>query len=446
MHKELHLAAHTFSSCSDESIHKFVASNHSWCLRESEMNPTGSILDPYFDTVLPPTISEQCEQLSSYSKARATQLDKTNPCGLWSCKTGPTKATLFSPMSNTKCGDGKRCFLGRCVLTGFKLVNVGSGKCLSLLRSGPEAVQTVPCPVASTPRDRFILDGDVDQGMLLSTAAPHLILMDKYETICAKVEIHVDNELEIVTYDLCKKLEINDLGARWVIIEAENEEFLLMHRMTGKCAVYFRETIWVDPKCNQTDPLFRWKFELVLPAPDMCPDEDKCETDLRVETLSYVDNKATQVLVVEITLVCAAGVAIEPAAIISWSSNKTLISMPRNCFPLKRSVSITEIKCKLGRLLTENETAQVALLNFDLAKLNIGKSEHNLAVAKLLGLQVTPTTASKIVDIDAIRNYTTQVLVIVLITVIVALMLGLMMCLYMTYYHAGVSTEVIAIY
>lgn len=289
---------------------------------------------------------------------------------------------------------------------GSLLINVGSGKCLRSLNrfSYRDTPTLTPCPRSSNGFDRFIVTlgagNDTTSEMFLATR--HLNA-DPFQNDqkCLRA---IDSVLQ---FDRCNTTNNTpQAGREWELLPFIGDEYLLLHTKTGKCLRQVNSIILLDPACNKMDNSFRWKFNLVYPTVGMCGDwdttEDYCTSDLKLEAEfrqnvseeGYeVQNPPSKPLILDISLGNAGEAAIAPAIEVSWAMKLSLKSTPQNCFQFpQKSGDNKRYRCKLGRLLKENETASVVSLQFDMSPYTSSSSYY---LADSLVFRLSAHTASR---------------------------------------------------
>lgn len=352
-----------------------------------------------------------------------------NKCGKLACRTSEKDAVVFTPIYNTKCGNGRRCFQGRCILPGALLLNVGSGKCLLGKRQegNRKVAKMNGCPGSSTPFDRFTFVDKKEEGKWL-------VVPEQFDPFSSIDGVHFQDECLSFNYEksyvgihfeMCNSTLGQNLG--WDLLDAGNDEFLLRHASTGLCAVAARnnDEVWLLHVCDKESPVFRWRFESVFPTPEMCPGEDQCEADLQATTFFKNISEAFTTMVVELSN--REGVAVSPGATISWPPHLKLMEMPPNCIQLAEGENGTSVHCKLGRLLQRNKMAHLASLRFEL----LSEIQEYGDIESQLVIQVATTTASKTTQaLGRVHEHTVLGIIIVFVALCVIIIILLIVRFY----------------
>lgn len=280
----------------------------------------------------------------------------------------------------------QRCFRGRSIQNGLLLVNVGSGECLlSRDRFSHNDVPTIStCPRSSTPFDRVAL------------------LEDELLTVPFSSRDGIENSdkclwgigaKNAVEFERCNSSAYTTMSPlQWDLITVANEEFLLFHRLSKKCAKQTGHGMKLSLSCNRKDPSFRWRFEMVLPSPGMC-EENKCQAHLVPYAFFRNVSESNRSAILDIRLTNLKGVAISPGVIISWNKYVKLLQVPHRCLFFSENSNSTAYKCKLDRLLEENEKVLLVSLSFVVE--NIAKNDTKLHA---ISIKMLTTSASQLIQ------------------------------------------------
>lgn len=171
------------------------------------------------------------------------------------------------------------CFRGTCIEPGSLLVNVGSGKCLQGKSRFTESDSAIisKCPRSSIPTDRFILVNSVTNNESENLVAAYFMSVNYQEIKEKCLRASYSGAIDFTSCTSVSSLLI------WEVLKLKNDEVLLRHSVSGKCAKENNGQITLDANCDKENPYFRWKFHLVFPLPGMCS-EEICESDLRLHT------------------------------------------------------------------------------------------------------------------------------------------------------------------
>lgn len=353
-----------------------------------------------------------------------------NECGTLACQENATDILAFSPLYNTLCKNGQRCFQGKCIEPGFFLVNVGSGKCL-LGKSevnNKRVAKMGTCPGSSTPFDRFTVVDKKEGGQLLiipemeltqgNNANPDIRILHRCLTLDFGRDFNTGLKLESCNSTL-------SVFSGWNLTDVGKNEFLLVYSQTGMCvaASINGDGAWLQHFCDKDNPAFRWRFEEVFPTPGMCRNGDQCEADLQAAT--SFENVSKTFATMKVELISQAGVALSPGAVISWPGGLNLTNVPSNCIHLVENENERSIHCKLGRLLRKNKRVLLVWLEF-----TSPKEIRDGDIASQLGIQVTVKTASKMIkSVSENEIFWGVFLTGCIITIILILVLLIAFCL-----------------
>ncbi|ODN06445.1 A disintegrin and metalloproteinase with thrombospondin motifs 17 [Orchesella cincta] len=242
-----------FSTCSDRTIGSYIRSDQAACLRTIDHG--GNLpISPDFSFILAPSKEEQCKRRlnneNAFIKDEAMSDCKNVKC--WVPQDYGWSVHSLAPLDNTPCGDGRRCFRGRCRDFGSLIRNVGNNLCLRA--TNPFAfrspVDLVDCPRPGTPLDRFAIT-DWNIGKVLSTPWSTPDAKENNE----KCIFTGNAEGDIVTTDRCTFIEPTH---GWVFIDVGNSEFLISHRSSKKCIKPVETEVRSYVNCDRNDASMRW--------------------------------------------------------------------------------------------------------------------------------------------------------------------------------------------
>lgn len=245
-------------------------------------------------------------------------------------------------------------------------MNVGSGLCvLGQDRFSFNDISVLGlCPFASTALDQFIVLNKTNGKMLaMPFSSP-----DGKENADKCIQIK-DEFSNILQFNRCipkENLPSASLLSMWEFISLSNEDFVLKQKLTQKCVRQEGNLLKLDSECDPNDASFRWKFEQVIPPPGLC--KGKCHADLHLVVKSNDSSTTSSTVHLEIILNNADGAAIAPAVLVYTHVQLKLTRLPHNCVRQSPTKTSRRVKCYLAHLLKTNQSAQVAMLEFNLEK------------------------------------------------------------------------------
>ncbi|CAL8112042.1 unnamed protein product [Orchesella dallaii] len=260
-----------FSTCTDRYIDEFVRSNQGSCLRridEVESLPIPSD----FSGASAPSMDEQCRRSLRNPTAFVNQATSDDCTRLTCWVPNPDNSAVhwiwYLPLvlDNTPCREiiGGRCFRGRCHKQGVLFKNVGSGLCMTSFETawynGPITMQECPTSFGGTPLDRFAMTNE-KIGTTLETPLSRFDNTSWFNNTGNKCIFTRTTGMEPLWTEEC---DSQDPMQGWDFISLENGEFMLSHRVTGKCAMQAEEYVFSIPNCDRNDSNFRWTTDYTL--------------------------------------------------------------------------------------------------------------------------------------------------------------------------------------
>lgn len=110
MSRDEDISKPTFSQCSNRNISKFIQSGDAFCVPRQESSAL-PILDPDYDDVLPPSLTEQCVTKQGDPEAFVLYQPNAGKCRNLTCwvelENGTFRGVTLTPNENTNCQDGK---------------------------------------------------------------------------------------------------------------------------------------------------------------------------------------------------------------------------------------------------------------------------------------------------------------------------------------------------
>lgn len=297
---------------------------------------------------------------------------------------------------------------------GSLLINVGSGHCLQSQNRFENYNTPVmsPCPRSSTPFDRFYLieqtgDNETKKFLLATPLLGSNPFSNDKKCLASALTLYFG------------RCDITLTEMKWEQIQLENREFLL-HSRSGNCIKHTNSSqkAEISSECNKTDASFRWKFYLIYPTVGLCGNtsttNDNCTSDLHVraefrhnvsiEGYDVAKHATDQSMILDIFLENLGEAAIAPAVEISWKMNLYLRQLPRNCISFYNKMgSMRKYKCKVGRLLHENETVLAVTLTFNMSPYAEKYYVESELEDKLI-FKVRATTASRMLRLVEIQT------------------------------------------
>ncbi|ODM92024.1 Venom metalloproteinase 3, partial [Orchesella cincta] len=262
-----------FSPCSDRFVDQFLRTDGASCLRR--IDETGSLPIPadFIGDDVAPGMDEQCKRRLKNPNAFVQQYTYED------CK----RLVCWDPQPDSLVGSGfgilQRVWIlhhaagtdsSDSFLQGTLFKNVGNALCLGSSEwsgfSSPVVLKE--CPSNSlrggTALDRFAITS-TQIGTTLET--PYALPGIENGTKCiipqppAGTISPTPTSVDLLSTSRC---DSHDPMQGWDFIRVANREFMLSHRVTGKCAIQSDQHVFVLPNCDKNDPAQRWTYDTAM--------------------------------------------------------------------------------------------------------------------------------------------------------------------------------------
>jgi len=248
-----------FSTCSDGFIGDYVRSDQASCLQVlSSNNPVTS---PDFNSPPAPTMTQQCARRHPQDSNVFTSEETCMSARChWTDESGQGWYQGFPPLDNSPCGTNGRCFRGKCRNMGHIIKNIGSSLCMEPTNNFDKTavVQLNQCPSVGTALQRFVITTGL-KGTFLETP----FIQNGGESIDKCLYTGNGEGNQILT-DVCgdHNNENDNPWHGWELVELGNNEFMLKHIISGRCAIPLTRAAGADVitsgACDSNNGDYKW--------------------------------------------------------------------------------------------------------------------------------------------------------------------------------------------